>query len=94
MGVEPDSVFRRLGEGTSGVEGETANGEEAAALCMNFIVKRREDMVFGSGVVVPDIVRIERRFRGRSEIQVREWRDYRLAVTKRICSRTSDSCCV
>jgi hypothetical protein len=31
-------------------------GEEAAALCMNFIVKSREDMAFGAGLVALDIV--------------------------------------
>jgi hypothetical protein len=41
-----ESVLRRFGEGSSvvaGVDGE----EEAAALCINFIVKSREDMDFG-----------------------------------------------
>jgi len=57
VGVDPFSVFLRLGEGTSGVDG-VERGEDAAALCMNFMVNRREDMVFGCGVVVPDIVSV------------------------------------
>ena len=33
--------------GVAGVEGEAAVGEEAAARCMNFMVRRREDIDFG-----------------------------------------------
>jgi hypothetical protein len=54
-----ESVFRRFGEGSSG-EAEVV-GEEAAALCMNFIVKSREDMDFGGvgpWLLVADILRI------------------------------------
>lgn len=55
-----DSVLRRLEAGSSGVEGEEAVGE-AAALCMNFIVRSLEDIAFGAGVVAPDMM--ERRSR-------------------------------
>jgi hypothetical protein len=55
-GEEFASVLLRLGEGSSGEEGVV--GEEAAALCMNFIVKSLEDMAFGAwlGLLVADIV--------------------------------------
>jgi len=55
------SVRRRLGEGSSGDEGEAAEGEECAALCMNFMVKSREDMAFGAlpGVLAADISKVE-----------------------------------
>ena len=44
--------FLRLGEGWSGVAGEECvDVEDAAARCMNFIVRRREDIAFGAGDV-------------------------------------------
>ncbi len=45
------SVLRRLGEGSSGVVG-AAREEEAAALCINFIVKSREDIDFDVGALL------------------------------------------
>jgi len=49
VGVELlESVLRRLGEGSSGVVG-VAGEEDAAALCINFIVKSLEDIDFGVG---------------------------------------------
>jgi hypothetical protein len=55
-GEEFVSVLRRFGEGSSGEEGVV--GEEAAALCINFIVKSLEDMDFGAwlGLLVADIL--------------------------------------
>jgi hypothetical protein len=47
-GEASESVLRRLGDGCSGVVGEETEGEELAALCMNFIVKSLEDMDFGA----------------------------------------------
>jgi hypothetical protein len=57
-GVEFASVFRRFGEGSSGEVGEADVGEEAAALCINFMVRSREDIDFGTGpgVLVEDIL--------------------------------------
>jgi hypothetical protein len=55
-GEEFVSVLLRFGEGSSGEEGVA--GEDAAALCMNFIVKSLEDMAFGAwlGLPVADIL--------------------------------------
>lgn len=44
---ESDSFFRRFGEGSSGVDGVLV-GLDAAALCMNFIVRSLEDIDFGT----------------------------------------------
>lgn len=41
-----ESVLRRFGDGSSGVVGVVGE-EEAAALCINFMVKSREDIDFG-----------------------------------------------
>jgi hypothetical protein len=60
-----DSFFRRFGDGSSGVDGVGTVGEDAAALCMNFIVKSLEDIDFGAlpGVLVPlDILEIEGKY--------------------------------
>ena len=57
-----ESFFRRFGEGSSEVEDAGRVGEEAAALCMNFIVNSLEDIDFGAlpGVLVPlDILKVE-----------------------------------
>jgi hypothetical protein len=59
-----ESFFRRFGEGSSEVEGAGGVGEEAAALCMNFMVNSLEDIDFGAlpGVLVPlDILKVLRR---------------------------------
>ena len=55
--------FRRFGEGSSEVEGAGGVGEEAAALCMNFMVNSLEDIDFAlPGVLVPlDILKVLRK---------------------------------
>ena len=65
-------VFRRFGAGSSGVVGEEMEGDEAAALCINFIVNSREDKDFGAlGVLAPlDMLTIAPRY-GRSRISYR-----------------------
>ena len=60
MNLEGDAsepVLLRFGDGSSVVEGEGMDGEELAALCMNFMVNSLEDMDFGilPGVLVADI---------------------------------------
>lgn len=59
--ADVESVRRRLGEGSSGDEGEAAEGEECAARCMNFMVKSLEDIALGAlpGVLAADILKVK-----------------------------------
>jgi hypothetical protein len=58
-GGDSECIFRRFGEGSSGTEGEVFG--DAAALCINFMVNRREDNDFGAllGELVADMAGID-----------------------------------